>query len=231
MKILGLIPARGGSKVLPGKNVMKFAGKPLIAWTIDASKESGILDRVIVSTDCPEIARISREYGAETPFMRPEELSRDHSPAMPFIIHALKWMMENENYAPDCLMLLQPTSPLRNSQDIVNSVDLMRREGSDSVISVCEPAVHPYHSKQINDEGYIDNLVGRSENVPRQKLPKAYILNGAIYLVRTTVLIDKETLYPPKTSAYIMPQERSIDIDNEIDFRIAEFIAREIIPK
>lgn len=225
MKILVIIPARGGSKGILYKNVISFAGKPLIAWTIESAIKSGCIDRVIISTDDEKIAEISRKFGAEVPFFRPPELSGDDIGTLPVLTHALKWLEENDNYIPDYMMLLQPTSPLRNTEDIKESVKIAKEKNADSVISVCETKAHPYILKTVSPDGKLTDFITKpSETLPRQKLSKVYVLNGAIYLVRNDVFREKETFYTDKTYALLMPQERSVDIDTELDLKIGEFI-------
>ena len=134
-EILGLIPARGGSKALPHKNIRQFAGKPLIAWTIETALACPMLDRTIVSTDDPEIADVSRHWGAEVPFLRPAELARDDTPGIEPVLHAVRWLGENEGYRPDYVMVLQPTSPLRTTEDIEAAIQLARDRQADGVVS------------------------------------------------------------------------------------------------
>ena len=224
MKILALIPARGGSKGLPGKNIKDFAGKPLIARTIDMAMESQVFDRIIVSTDDNEIASVSKRYGAEIPFIRPSEIACDDTPVIKVMLHALETLEKTENYHVAHMMLLQPTSPLRNSQDIVNAVELFKEKKADAIISVYETHHHPFFSKTLGNNGNLIDLMGKSENIPRQKYPKALILNGAIYLFKTNLIKSIGSFYTEKTFPYIMPHERSLDIDTELEFQMAEWI-------
>src|SRR3989344_1664495 len=138
MKVLGIITARGGSKGIPGKNIKPLLGKPLIAYTIESAKTSGVFDRLILSTDDAEITRVAKEYGCDVPFMRPTELAEDKSAHLPVMQHAVRWLKENENYSPDYVMILQPTSPLRQPFHIQEAVDLILRTKADSVLSVAE---------------------------------------------------------------------------------------------
>src|SRR3989344_5310224 len=135
-KILGLITARGGSKSIPKKNIKFLCGKLLIAYTIDEAKKSGVFDRIILSTDDKEIADVGRKFGVEVPFMRPKKLAKDKTPTLPVLIHAISWLRENENYFPDYIMLLQPTSPFRNSDHIREAKELIEKSGADSVVGV-----------------------------------------------------------------------------------------------
>jgi len=222
--VLGLIPARGGSKGLPRKNIKPLLGKPLIAYTIEQALASKHLDRVIVSTDSEEIAEVSRKYGAEVPFMRPKELATDEAKSINVVLHVIKWMEENDK-SYDLLMLLQPTSPLRTVEDIDKAIELLLEKEANAIISVCEVEQHSYWSNVLPPDGCMKNFI-RPEvtNKNRQELPLFYRLNGAIYLVYWDYLKQEKTFFGDKTFAYIMPRERSIDIDEEIDFILAELI-------
>jgi CMP-N-acetylneuraminic acid synthetase len=229
IKTVGLITARGGSKSIPQKNVKPLAGKPLIAWTIEAALRAQRLSRVIVSTDDEEIARVAREWGAEVPFMRPVELAQDDSPHLDVIRHALRWLEAEEESEPEYLMLLQPTSPLRTTADIDASIILAELREADAVISVCQTHDHPYLSKQITPDGKLLDFVEKPRGyLPRQKLPPAYSLNGAIYVVRRDVLMERDDWYTDRTFAYIMPPERSLDIDSPWDLHLVELILRDL---
>ena len=226
-KILGLITARGGSKGIPKKNVRLLAGKPLIAWTIEAALLSRHLSRVIVSTDDLEIAEISRQWGAKVPFMRPAELAQDDSPHVPVVTHAFHWLESHEKAQFDYALVLQPTSPLRSSGDIDNAIQLALEKDADSVISVCEAPSHPYQTKRVVDDK-LQNFISIPEGyLPRQELPPAYAVNGAIYLVGRDVIVNNHTFYTDRTYAYVMPPERSLDIDTPWDLYLAELILRD----
>jgi CMP-N,N'-diacetyllegionaminic acid synthase len=223
------VTARGGSKALPGKNLKLLAGKPLIAHTIEAALESEALDRLILSTDDPAIADVALACGCEVPFMRPAELARDETPHLPVVEHAARWMAEHEHYRPDAVMTLQPTSPLRLPDDISASIQLLERSGADSVLSVSEvPAhAHPMRTLRLDAD---DNAVLFVNGEPvrrrinrRQDLPPAWVMNGAIYLCLTRVLLSNEpSLYGDRVVAYRMPADRSVSIDNEEDWAAAE---------
>ena len=225
-KILALIPARGGSKGLPRKNIKPLLGKPLIAWTIEQALNSKYIDKVVVSTDDEEIAEISKEYGAEVPFLRPKELARDDSPTIDAIIHAINWFEERGEFF-DILILLQPTSPLRTTEDIDNAIELfLNNKDALSLISVKENEHPPFWSLEIENK-FLKPLFGEEYfKKRRQELPKSYMPNGAIFISYVDILKKYKTFYTPKTIAYIMPPERSIDIDNEFDFLLAEFILK-----
>ena len=225
-KILALIPARGGSKGLPRKNIKPLLGKPLIAWTVEQAKNSKYIDKVVVSTDDEEIAEISKKYGAEVPFLRPKELARDDSPTIDAIIHAINWFEERGEFF-DILILLQPTSPLRTTEDIDNAIELfLNNKDALSLISVKENEHPPFWSLEIENK-FLKPLFGEEYfKKRRQELPKSYMPNGAIFISYVDILKKYKTFYTPKTIAYIMPPERSIDIDNEFDFLLAEFILK-----
>lgn len=226
--ILGIITARGGSKGISGKNIKPLAGKPLINWTIQAALESSVLNRVIVSTDDDKIAQICRDYGAEVPFIRPDELAQDDSPHIDVVVHAIEWMKNQNDYYPEYIMLLQPTSPLRTNEDIKNAVELVIKHNADSIISVSSTPVHPYLMKQINEEGMLSDFVEKREGyLPRQMHPQVYYVNGAIYLTKTEVILEKRTFYPDSTYPYKMPIERSLDIDTTWDFYLGSLILRD----
>ncbi len=162
MKTLGIITARGGSKGIPRKNIKLLGGKPLIAYTIEASKESGIFDRIIVSTDDNEIAEVAKKYGAEVPFMRPAELAQDTTPTLPVLVHALEWLKSNEGYEPDAVAILQPTSPLRSSEHLRNAHVLFVQSGADSVVSVKTVPGHynPHWQFQVDGESRMTIFTG-----------------------------------------------------------------------
>ncbi len=223
-KILGLITARGGSKELPQKNIKPLLDKPLIAWTIEQALMSKYLDRVIVSTDDGKIAEISKKYGAEVPFLRPEELATDESKSIDVVLHTIDWMDTNDK-PYDLLMLLQPTSPLRTSKDIDKAIELLFSKNARAVVSVCEVEHHPYWTNILPDNGCMENFIKPEiMNKNRQELPIFYRLNGAIYLSYCDYLKHQGSFFGKETFAYIMSKERSIDIDNEIDFKLAEIL-------
>jgi N-acylneuraminate cytidylyltransferase/CMP-N,N'-diacetyllegionaminic acid synthase len=226
--IMAVITARGNSKSVPRKNIAAVGGKPLIAWTIEAAHGAPSLKRVIVSTDDNEIAEVAKEWGAEVPFLRPPELARDDSSHVPVVIHALQWMKSRGGRHPDCVLLLQPTLPLRSRDDIENAVQLLLEKEADSVVSVCEASCHPYLTRQITPEGKLFDFIETPKGyLARQKLPKVYALNGAIYLVRRDVLINQQKMYTDYTYAYVMPLERSLDIDTPWDLYLADLILRD----
>lgn len=230
-KILGIITARGGSKGIPGKNIKELAGKPLIAYTIEAAKKSGVFDRVILSTDDPAIAAVAKEYGCEVPFMRPAELATDTAPGALVIAHAITWLRDNENYQADYIMILQPTAPLRTARHIQKAVRLFETSGADSVVSIAEipQHFHPRWQFTIDDNNRMAIFTGESFAKivrRRQDLPKTYTRNGAIYLFKTALLSDSNALnfYGNDVMAYVMKPEESVNIDTMEDWKEAEKI-------
>ena len=236
MRILGVITARGGSKSIPGKNIKDLAGKPLIAWTIEAAKKSGVFDRIILTTDDAEIAEVGKHWGAEVPFIRPTELAQDTTPHLPVMQHAVGWLKENENYIPDYVCILQPTAPLRQAFHLQGAVDLLKKTGADSVVSVIDIPGHfsPYWAVKI-DEQSLGTLLVTGEpirrRIPRrQNLPKAYTHSGAIYLFRSSLLFDpfEPNFYGDKVACYIMEEKYNVNIDNPEDWTLAELALKNL---
>jgi N-acylneuraminate cytidylyltransferase/CMP-N,N'-diacetyllegionaminic acid synthase len=225
MKILAIIPARGGSKGVPRKNVCLLAGKPLIAWTIEAAKQSDLLDRIVLSTDAEYITEVAQTYGINVPFLRPVELAQEDTPGIAPVLHAVSWLEQNESYYPDYVLVLQPTSPFRTSSDIDAAIRLAQQNQADGVVSVVPVHQHPYWTKCISDDGRLVDFLPLEKDYPRrQDLPPVYALNGAIYLVKREVLLEQQTYYTERTFAYIMPPERSLDIDTSWDLYLAGLI-------
>ena len=232
-KILGIITARGGSKGIPGKNIKELAGKPLIAYTIEAAKKSGVFDRVILSTDDEKIAEVARAHGCEVPFMRPAELAQDSTPHIPVIQHALAYLKENEDYVPNYVMILQPTAPLRTAAHIREAVALIEKSNADSVVSVTEVPGHhhPRWQFSIDDANRLAIFTGEpfSDIVRRrQDLSKTYTRNGAIYLFKQEFLYDSKepNFYGNHVVAYVMKSEESVNIDTMEDWKEAERIIK-----
>jgi CMP-N,N'-diacetyllegionaminic acid synthase len=228
--VLGVVTARAGSKGIPGKNTRRLAGKPLIAYTIESALASGALDRLILSTDDEEAARIGRELGCEVPFMRPAALAADDTPHLPVMQHAVAWMRDHERYQPDWVMILMPTSPLRQPSHIAEAVALAERSGADSVVSVDEmPAhYHPLRAVTIDENGWARLFVGdrpvKQRPVRRQGMPGAWVFNGAIYLFRAALLFDpaEPSLYGDRVAAYVMPPPYGSNIDDPEDWAKVE---------
>lgn len=225
--IFGLITARGGSKGILRKNISPVAGKPLIAWTIEAAQNSKVLSRLIVSTDDEDIAAVAEDFNAEVPFRRPAELAQDNSPHTDVIVHAVKWLQAEQGNLPDYVMLLQPTSPCRTAKDIDRAGRLAIERRAEAVFSVYPTSAHPYLCKRIATDGTLTDFVNKPAGyLSRQNLPPAYALNGAIFLIRCE-LVFREAFWENLTVLpYIMPEERSLDIDTEWDLYLADTILR-----
>lgn len=226
-KILGVITARGGSKGIPRKNIKDLDGKPLIAYTIEVAKKSKLLTRCIVSTDDAEIADISRKYGADIPFMRPAEFAQDKSTSMEVVQHALKCLKEDDGEDYDYLMILQPTSPLRSTEDIDESIREIVDTQADSVMGMMELVDFSIKKiKKIKDDLVLPFLEDEGkESSRRQDLEKMYKRNCAIYLTRVDLIMQGD-LFGKVSRPHIMPEERSVDINELMDFEIAELIIK-----
>ena len=225
-RVMAIIPARGGSKGLPGKNIKNLGGKPLIAHTIEVARSSKYLDRIIVTTDDQEIRKVALEYGAEVPFLRPKELSGDNSPTIDAVLHCLEYIKENEEYIPDYICLLQCTVPLRTSEDIDRCIEKCILSAYESCISVCEVQSSPYWMKKFEGEKLVHLMDQKDTILRRQDLPQVYEINGAVYVISTQALLAHQSIHIENTTGYIMPKERSVDIDDELDFMLAETILR-----
>ena len=225
MERLAIIAARGGSKTLPGKNVALLGGKPLIAWTIEAALAAASISRTIVTTDDEDIAQVARDFGAEVPFMRPPELARDETPGTDAVIHAVEWLAAHGAYSPSVVVSLQPTSPHRTGADIDAAMEIMAARNADGVVSVTPAHPHPYWTKRLDDDGWMQDLIPiEPPIVRRQDLPPVYALNGAIYAARREVLLATHRWYTDRTAAYVMPAERSVDIDTATDLLLAAYL-------
>lgn len=219
MKLLALIPARGGSKRIPRKNIRPFCGKPLLQWTIEAAQSAACIDQIVVSTDDLEIAEVARAGGAEVPFMRPTELATDDSPSISTVLHTLHQLP-----AMSDIILLQPTSPLRSGADIDGIFSHRNYLGCANMVSVVQTSKHPAWAYNLSSDWLIQPIVSSGFNRNRQDLPPAYMLNGALYLASREFLLKEKTFLTPNTAAYVMPPERSPDIDTPIDWQWAEFL-------
>ncbi len=222
--MIAIIPARGGSKGLPGKNIKPMNGKPLIAYTIEAALKAKSIDRVIISTDDEEIAKTAVQYGAELPFMRPAELASDKAMAIDNYIYTINRLEKEDNITIDSFVVLQPTSPLRKSDDIDGAVKLFNDKNADSVISYT-PEAHPvsWHKYLDNEGKFVDILAANINN--RQENRISYYPNGAVYVFRISMIRERK-YYTEKSYAYVMPRNRSIDIDFIDDFEYAEFLLK-----
>ena len=223
-RILGLIPARGGSVGIPRKNIRSLGGKPLLAWAVEAAAMSRFIDRIVVSTDDDEIAAVARACGAEVPFLRPAALATDAAQGIDVVRHALAEMPEM-----DVVVLLQPTSPFRTVDDIDGALDAWR--GHDApVVSVTESPVSPFLMHAIHDGRLAPVLERPAGETNRQRLPTTYVLNGAVYVASRTMLGSDAGFLTPATRPYRMPAERSVDLDDEQDWQYAEFLLRDRRP-
>lgn len=224
--ILGIIPARGGSTEILRKNLVDIGGKPLISYTIEAAKKSKTLSRIICSTDCHDIMDVALQHGAEIPFLRPPELALSETPMISVLQHAIAFL-EKDGYKPDIVVLLQPTSPLRNAGHIDEAVRLLLETGCESVVSLCK-AEHNPHWMRVIRNGRVQYFIERNgaDYSLRQKLPEVYRLNGAVYASRYPVIMHQGKILGDDTRPLIMKQEDSIDIDTEWDLEIARFIVQ-----
>lgn len=222
-KVLGIVPARGNSKGIPRKNLRLLLGRPLISYTLDAALESDALKRLIVSTDDPEIAAVAEDHGVEVPFKRPSELARDETPQIEVVLHALEVLEGSERSRYDVVVLLQPTAPLRSAEDIRSSVRMLLETGGDSVVSFCRVEQgHPFYMYTLDGNKPRPLLDVPPQITRRQQFPEIYLRNGAIYATRRDVLVEQRSFYGRDTRAYVMPSERSINIDRETDLIFAE---------
>ena len=229
--VLGVVTARAGSKGIPGKNTRPLHGKPLIAYTIESAMASGVFDRLILSTDDEEAARVARDLGCDVPFMRPAALCADDTPHLPVMQHAVAWLRDEQRYEPDWVMILMPTSPLRQAAHIVESTALALASGADSVVSVDRmPAhYHPLRALTVDELGWARLYVGdrpvRERPVRRQGMPETWLFNGAIYLFKAALLRTAEpSLYGDRVKAYPMAPPFGHNIDDAADWAEAERI-------
>lgn len=230
--ILAVIPARGGSKGVPRKNIRVVCGKPLIAYTIEtALAAEHLFRRILVSTDDPEIAQLSRSYGAEVPFLRPADLANDKAPMIPVLQHAVRFAEQDDNIQFDWVCLLQPTEPFRTVEDIEQALSLAQTSECDSVISVVQVlSVHPILMKRIHAGCLVPYCIDEPEGTRRQDYqPPAYMRNGAIYLTRRDVLMKRSSIWGDVIRPYIMPPERSVGVDSELDLKLVELLMRKQI--
>jgi N-acylneuraminate cytidylyltransferase/CMP-N,N'-diacetyllegionaminic acid synthase len=225
MSILGFIPARAGSKGIRGKNIRPLAGKPLLLYTIETALASGVFDEVLVSTDGDDIARVARQADVDAPFVRPPELAGDNIRGIEVLHHTMAWL-EERGRKSDCVMVLQPTSPLRTAEDIVGALGVLLERGADAVVSVCKTEHHPWWSNTLPEDGCIEHFLRTDVPTNRQDLPPFYRLNGAVYLARWDFISERDTWFGPTTYAYVMPRERSVDIDTQLDFILAETLIK-----
>lgn len=221
--MLAIIPARAGSKQLKNKNILKIKGKPLIAHTIEAAKKSKLVTKVVVITDSRKIARVAKKFGAEVPFIRPKELSKDTSEVMDVYLYTLEFFKKKNEIYSNFIGLL-PTNPLRDSKDIDKSIKIFNRYSADSVIGMTE-APYPLSWNKIIKNNKIRSFNKKFDTVSNRQIhSKTYIPNGSIFILNKEKLKKKRNYYFKNTYAYVMPQNKSIDIDNYFDFKIAKFL-------
>lgn len=229
IEVLALIPARGGSKGVPRKNVRRLAGRPLIAYTFDAARRARRVTRVVLTTDSPEIAALGRAAGIDVPFLRPARFARDTSPASDYIRHALAWLKARDGYRPHAVVLLQPTSPFRRAADIDACVDLLARSGADAVVTVSRAPqkFHPSWQLVLGRDGSLSPATGgRIRPLPRrQDLPGTWLRNGLVYAFRTKTFERTGTIYGARVLALPTPEARSVNIDDADDWQKAATLA------
>jgi N-acylneuraminate cytidylyltransferase len=224
--VMALVPARGGSKGLPGKNIKPLAGRPMLAYTIAGARETGAIDRIIVSTDSDEIAAVARNEGAEVPFVRPAELGADHVTDLPVFLHALHWLDEHEGYRPDIIVHLRPTAPLRRAEHILKAIERLLETGADSVRSVCRAKQHPQKMWSV-ENGYLTPFIPPGDlvepyNMPRQHLRAALVQNGSVDVIWRRTIMERGSMSGTRIAAFEMDPADSVNIDDEIDFLAAE---------
>lgn len=219
-KILAIIPARSGSKGLKDKNIKDLLGKPLIAYTIEAAHKADVFDRIVVSTDSEKYAQISRQYGADVPFLRSVENSTDKAGSWDVVKEVLENLKKDFNEKYDIVVLLQPTSPLRTSENIKEAVELFLNKSADSVIAVAQTEHPMFWCNTIDKDYSMKDFIKKEFNKSRQELPTSYCINGSIYIVKTELLnnLNSLNLYGEKSYGYIMERVNSVDIDSELDF-------------
>ena len=218
--VLAIIPARGGSKEIPRKNIREVGGKPLIAWTIEEAKKSKYIDRLILSSENEEIIKVAKAWGCEVSFVRPMELAQDDTPGIEPVLHAIKSIHEKYDY----VVILQPTSPLRKVEDIDGCIELCAKRNVPACVSVTEPDKSPYWMFTINKKGQLNSFVASVRPVTRrQDLPRVYALNGAVYVAKKDWLEKNKTFISEETVAYVMGKERSVDVDDLFDLQLCEF--------
>lgn len=226
MNNLAVIPARSGSKGLKDKNIKLLNGKPLLAYSIEAARESGLFSEIFVSTDSEKYGKIAKEYGASVPFLRSRDLATDTASSWDVVKEAIMKYM-NMGKVFDTVALLQPTSPLRTAEDIIAGYKKMTEKNANAIISVCEVDHSPLWSNTLPEDQSLTNFINRDfANIPRQKLPVYYRINGALYIVKTEYLMSSDNIYDDGSFAVVMSKEHSIDIDDLMDFIIAEALMK-----
>ena len=228
-RVLALIPARGGSKSIPRKNVRLLGGHPLIAYSIKAAHACRVIERVVVSTDDEDIAEVARKYGAEVPFLRPSDLAQDDTPDLPVFQHALSWLKDHEGYQAEVIVHLRPTTPFRQMADLNGAVRLLQsRPDTHSVRGVSLPLTSPYKMYRVNPEGFLmplfESEYPEAHNLPRQRLPLVYRGNGAIDVTRWDTVMSLHSMTGARILPWPIDVERCVDIDSLADWTYAEWL-------
>lgn len=218
--ILAVIPARGGSKGLPRKNILPLGGRPLLAWTVAAARGARLLDRFVLSSEDQEIIEVAKSVGCEVPFVRPRELAADDTPGIAPILHALRVLPERYDY----VVLLQPTSPLRIASDIDDCIERCHSMGASACVSVTPATKTPYWYYRLDEQERLCPLLDGPRATRRQDLPECFLLNGAVYVARTQWLLETKTFLTDETLGWVMPRERSLDIDSREDLALCEVL-------
>ncbi|MBF0153483.1 MAG: acylneuraminate cytidylyltransferase family protein [Magnetococcales bacterium] len=222
-RVLAVIPARGGSKGIPRKNICDLAGKPLLAWSVEVGRECNCIDRLILSSEDAEIIATAQAWGCDVPFVRPLELAQDDSPTIPVLIHALDALPESYDY----LVLLQVTSPLRQASDIVACLEMCEHNQAPACVTLVETHQNPQYMYRLDPSGHMLPVLGPKSgtaHIRRQDLPKAFALNGAVCVARVPWLREHRTFLGESTLGHVMPPERSLDIDTRLDLLLARAI-------
>ncbi len=234
MKILAIIPARGGSKGLPNKNILPLGNHPLIAYSIAAGLKTPEINRVICSTDSEKIRDVAISYGAEVPFLRPAEFAQDHSGDLEVFTHALNWLNTHESYIPDFVVQLRPTSPIRFIHDIQKGLEIIKNNSRiDSLRAVSEPITTPYKMWTIKEDGFLSPLLKIDNNpepynTARQLLPRVWVQNGTLEIIRTKTILEKKSMTGTNIYPLITANETYVDIDSKANMTFAELIIKEL---
>ena len=225
--VLAFIPARGGSKSIPNKNIKKIAGKEMLGYTIEAARKTGVCDRIIVSTDSYNIAEVAQKYGAEVPYQRPAELAQDDSHMMDVIKQGMNWI-EKHDQKYDVFLYLQPTNPLRKDRHIIEAFNVFFQKEANSVVSINATGHLPGRTNTIPENGQMKGFVDAGTmQKNRQELPQYYELNGAIEMILWDVMKTEWNWYGEKSYPYIIPEPYGLDVDTMLDFRFAQFLIEE----
>jgi CMP-N-acetylneuraminic acid synthetase len=228
--VLALVPARGGSKGIPGKNLQLLGGRPLVAHAVAAARGAGLVTRVVCSTDDPEIAAAARQAGAEVPFLRPPELAQDTSEDWPVFVHALDWLQQHVSWVPDLVVNLRPTSPLRTARHVDDAIQLLLQTGADSVKAVCLARQHPHKMWLRLPNAEIEPFLttpfrlSRGPDVPRAELQDVYWQNGVVDVTRCAVIREQHVMIGRRVAGLVTTAEDSIDIDTPLDLALAELL-------